>query len=188
MPDCGGYHFQTNTYGETRGLTASLMLRIGRLKLSSLNPLTVFDGAVGTWWLFCIASSTFDVETFTVIAGMEYIYIYGMGFPIWRQPAIFGRASMQQPQVWLDVWCLQPQRWFRFVSIHSERVTDQTWATQKSIGLNHGLSSFSTSTLQNLGIPHFCRLFEHRAKPMSFPYEWGDEVKTSYEMLWADVQ
>ena len=55
-------------------------------------------------------------------------------------------------------------------------VTDQRWATQKSIGLNHGLSSFSTSTLQNLGIPHLCRLFEHRAKPMSFPYEWGDAV------------
>ena len=77
MPDCGGYHFQTNTYGETRGLTASLMVRIGRLKLSSLNPLTVFDGAVGTWWLFCIASSTFDVETFTVIAGMEYM-VFGV--------------------------------------------------------------------------------------------------------------
>lgn len=125
---------------------------------------------------------TFDVETFTVIAGM----IWCSGFPIWSQPAIFGRASMQQPQVLIR--CLVSTCSAEAFFPSTRNGFDQTWATQKSIGLNHGLSSFSTSTLQNLYIPHFCRLFEHRAKPMSFPYEWGDAVKTSYEMLWADVK
>ena len=110
--------------------------------------------------------------------------IYGVRGSQFGDNLLFlGELQCNNHKYWLDVWCLQPQRWFRFVSIPSERVTDQTWATPKSIGLNHGRSSFSTSTLQNLGIPHFCRLFEHRAKPMSFPYEWGDAVNTSYKLM-----